>query len=89
MVSPLHHNINAGVLQGLVLRPTLFSVYINDLPDGALSRIGIYADKTMWVGLLTIKTFWYYLHLKVSKYGRQPEPRVPILTPKKHLKCHT
>ena len=43
--SPLY-NINAGVPQGSVLGPTLFLVFINDLPDGALSRIGIYADDT-------------------------------------------
>ena len=38
--------INAGVPQGSVLEPTLFLVFINDLPDGMLSRIGIYADDT-------------------------------------------
>ena len=37
---------NAGVPQGSVLRPTLFLVSINHLPDDVLSRIGIYADDT-------------------------------------------
>ena len=40
------YNINAGVPQGSVLRPTLFLVFINDLPDDVLSKIGIYADDT-------------------------------------------
>ena len=40
--SPLY----AGVSQGSVLGPTLFLVFINDLPDEVLSRIGIYADDT-------------------------------------------
>ena len=38
--------VNAGVLEGIILGPTVFLLYINDLPDDVIFDIAIYADDT-------------------------------------------
>ena len=44
--SSQEHPVNAGVPQCSILGPTLFQLYINDLPDDVIYDISIYADDT-------------------------------------------
>ena len=50
------YSISSGVPQGSILGPTLFLVFINDMPDDLLCKLLIYADDTTIYSILDKKS---------------------------------
>ena len=46
--------VNAGVPHGSILGPTLFLLYINDLPDDVICNIYICTDDTTLLSILSV-----------------------------------
>ena len=62
--SSQEYSINVGVLQGSILGPTLFLLYINDLPPNVVRDITIYADdNTLYSKCDWASDLWQQLEL--------------------------
>ena len=74
--SSQEYSVNAGVSQGILLGPTLFLLYSNDLPDNVIYDFAICADDTTHYSKCDqVSDLWQQLEL-VLKYNLIYETQV-------------
>ena len=62
--SSQEYSVNAGALQGSILGPTLFLLYINNPPEDFICNISIYAnDTTLHSKCVQASDLWQQLEL--------------------------
>ena len=64
--SSQEYPVNAGVLQGSILVPTLFVLYINNLLDDVICNIAIYADTSVYSKCDQASDLWQQLEFTLE-----------------------
>ena len=77
-------SIRAGVLQGSVLGPLFFLVYINDLPEGLNSEVKLFVDDT---SLFNIQDWAYQWKMSFNP-DRTKQAQEIIFSRKKNATTH-